>query len=284
MNVLITGSKGFIGHHLTSVFLKKYNLFAPSHRQLDLLDDHAVLKYIKGHAIDVIIHCAVTDGNKPEAFGQNLRMFFNIVRCKQYYTRLIHIGSGAEYDKRYPIIHVREDDIETHIPVDKYGLYKYICAKYIACSDDMVDLRVFGIFGEGEDYHRRFISNAMCRTMYGLPITINQNVFFDYLDVLDFVKIVDYFIRHKPKYTAYNVGCGKKMDLVSIAKEIQTLSGNTDDTIIIGKQLLANEYTCNINRLLREYSEFKPTPITRSLQRLFLWYTKHKSRMNKKEL
>ena len=284
MNVLITGSKGFIGSHLATVLSTTYTVVSPSHRQLDLLDEHAVLKYIQRHAIDVVIHCAVLEGSTPEIFGQNLRMFFNIARCKQYYTRLIHIGSGAEYDKRYPIIHVREVDIEKHIPVDDYGLYKYICAKYIACSDGRVDLRVFGIFGEGEDYRRRFISNAMCRTLYGLPITIKQNVVFDYLDVLDFVKIVDYFIRHKPKYTAYNVGCGKKIDLISIAKEIQKLSDNTGDTVIIGKQLLANEYTCNTNRLLREYSGFKPTPIARSLQRLFLWYTKHKTRMNKKEL
>lgn len=289
MNILITGSTGFIGQTLVKFLHGKYNIFAPTHKQLDLLDEQPVTNYFKKHTIDIVIHCAVIGGSSPklwakEVFHENLRVFFNIARCRKYYRRLINIGSGAEYDKRYPIVQVREDNFGKHIPADDYGLYKYICASFINNSNDMVDLRGFGIFGEGEEYRLRFISNALCRRMYQLPITIKQNVYFDYLDVTDFVKVIEYFIRHRPKFKAYNVGTGKKIDLVSIAKEILKLYGDNDYPILIRRSGLANEYSCNVDRLFREFSGFTITPFTRSLKRLSRWYTKHKSSIKKQEI
>jgi UDP-glucose 4-epimerase len=289
MNIIVTGSTGFIGGTLVRFFAKKHTLFTPTHRQLDLLDEQAVTQYFKKHAIDIVIHCAVIGGSNPkiwskEVFGENLRMFFNIATCRRYYKRLINIGSGAEYDKRYPIVNVRENEWGRHIPTDDYGLYKYICASVIKNSTDMVDLRGFGIFGEGEDYRLRFISNALCRRMYELPITIKQNVYFDYLDVRDFVKVVEYFIGHKPKFKAYNVGAGNKIDLVSIAREIRKLYGDNKYPIVIRKTGYANEYSCNVNRVSREFTGFKPTPMIISLKRLSQWYNQHKHGINKKDL
>lgn len=289
MNILITGATGFIGKHLAAYLSEKYRLFTPSHRQLDLRDERAVNRYFKNHSVDVVIHCAVIGGNAPESwikdmFYDNIRIFFNIVRCRNYYKRLINIGSGAEYDKRYPIVQAREDDLGKHIPIDDYGLYKYICANYINDYDHMIDLRIFGIFGEGEDYRQRFISNALCRHMYGLPITIKQNVYFDYLDVTDFVKIAEHFVLHKPTYTAYNVGSGKKVDLVSIARTIIKLSGEEKYPVRVGKRSFGNEYSCNTDRLFRELTGFQITPFHDSLERLSRWYLTNKSRIDKKLL
>jgi GDP-L-fucose synthase len=289
MRILITGASGFIGKHLAEHFSETYHVFIPTHKQLDLLDEDAVQEYFRNHRIDLVIHCAVIGGSGPnfhvkDQLYENIRIFFNLARNKKYYKRFINISSGAVYDKRFPIVTIKESDFGKRIPDDEYGLYKFICSAYIHQHDHMLDLRVFGIFGEGEDYRRRFISNALCRHMYGLPITIRQNVYFDYLDVMDFVMVVDYFIRHEPKYNAYNVGRGKKIDLLSIAKEIVKLSGNNHDMIVMEKKFLANEYTCSTNRLLKEYSGFRPTPLDSSLQRLSQWYSHHRSRIDKKEL
>jgi len=289
MNILITGSTGFIGKHVTDYFSQKYHVCTPTHNQLDLLDETAVLGYFRNHSIDVVIHCAVIGGNAPYQhvkgmFYDNLRIFFNLARCRKYYTRMINIGSGAVYDKRFPIVKIKESDFGKRIPRDEYGLYKYICSEYISQTGNMVDLRVFGIFGEGEDYQHRFISNALCRYISGLPITIKQNVYFDYLDVLDFVKIVGYFIHHKPKFKAYNAGTGSKTDLVSIAREIVTLYGHPDYPILIGRKGYAHEYSCNTGRLFREYTRFKTTPLILSLKRLSHYYSEYTSRIHKTEL
>jgi UDP-glucose 4-epimerase len=288
MNILITGSSGFIGSHLSAGLAKKYTLFLPGHRELDLLDEKKADSYFKNHAIDVVIHGAVIGGNGPHMqvpgmFYDNVRIFFNLVRNRKYFKRFINIGSGAVYDKRFPIRSVKESDFGKRMPDDEYGLYKYICSEYIETTKTMVDLRVFGIFGEGEDYRHRFISNALCRYMFGLPITMNRNVYFDYLDVKDFISIVDYFITHKPKYTAYNIGSGERISLLTIARTIAKL-GKEPHIIQIKQKGYGKEYTCNAGRLRHEIPRLTFLPFTQSLLRLSSWYAKKKNAIRKEDL
>lgn len=42
---------------------------------------------------------------------------------------------------------------------------------------------------------RRFISNAICRALKGMDITLHKNVYFDYLWVDDLIKIISFFIE-----------------------------------------------------------------------------------------
>ncbi|MFH0749616.1 MAG: NAD-dependent epimerase/dehydratase family protein, partial [Candidatus Gottesmanbacteria bacterium] len=97
MNILLTGSNGFIGSNIATHLKGKHTLFTPGHRELDLLDEEAVLVFFKSHAIDLVIHCALVGGSRKEEyihsmFYDNMRMFFNIVRCKKYFRRMINIG------------------------------------------------------------------------------------------------------------------------------------------------------------------------------------------------
>ena len=269
MKILITGSTGFIGNHLTRAFVKKYTVFHPTHHQLDLFDAAKVETYIRKHHINVIIHAAVVGGAgstyfTPDMLRDNLRMFYHVARCRPLIKKIIFIGSGAVYDKRFPIAGARKEDFCRRIPADEYGLYKYICSDYIQNHDGLIDLRVFGIFGEGED-PRRFISSAICRMLAGKPITINQNVVFDYLDIEDFVKIVEFFLSHKQKYSAYNAGSGRKVDLVTIAKKVMQLDSQQKNRILVAKRGLGNEYTGNTGRLQREMKEFQPTALEYSI-------------------
>lgn len=288
MNILITGASGFIGKNVTEFLSEKYHVFTPTHKQLDLLDEIAVLRYFQHHSIDIVIHCAVIGGNRSHQyvkgmFSDNIRIFFNIVKCSHFFKRMINIGSGAEYDKRFPIVHVKEEDIGKQIPNDDYGLYKYICANYINHTKNIVDVRPFGLFGIGEDYRYRFISNAICRHMFNLPITIKQNVVFDYLYINDFIRIIEYLVKHKPKHKAYNIGSGKTYSLLSLAKMINTV-GNREEKILIHQKGYANEYSCNVQLLNSEVKNISLTPIQESIKSLYLWYQTHKSRINKNYL
>jgi len=278
MKILLTGAGGFIGSTILAHLGKKYTFLYPSHDELDLLDEEKTLAYFKKHPVDLVIHCAVIGGSRVEQFEKgmffnNIRIFFNIVRCQKYYKRMINIGSGAEYDKRFPIVKVKEDDLGKRIPVDEYGFYKYVCANYINNVDNIVDLRVFGMFGEGEDYRYRFISNAICRHLLGQTITMNQDVYFDYMDILDFMQIIDFFIQHTPKYKAYNIGTGKIINLKTIAEKVNML-GARKAKIVIAKSGLNNEYSCIADRLFRELPNQKFRSIEESIQRLYTWYSK----------
>ena len=288
MNILITGSTGFIGSHLTRGLSRTHHVLAPSHKQLDVLDESSVENYFRRHTIDVVVNAAVVGGAgtsfyKRNMLEDNLRMFFNLVRVQRYVQRIIHIGSGAVYDKRFPIRSISENKFGSRIPTDEYGLYKFICSDYIKNAEKFVDLRVFGIFGEGENYRFRFISNAICRSLNGLPITMKQNVVFDYFDVTDFATIVEYFITHAPRHNAYNIGSGRKIDLLTIAQKILRLQKSTKK-IIVSRRGMGNEYTPSISRLRHEFPGFRPTPIDESLARLYAWYEERKKTIRRNEI
>lgn len=279
MKILLTGSSGFIGKHIAATLSVRHTVLAPTHKQLDLLGAESAHRYFRLHPIDIVIHCAVVGGSRKEEFEKgmfydNMRIFFNIVRCKKYFKRMINIGSGAEYDKRFPIVNIKEDALGKRVPIDEYGFYKYVCANYINESDNnIVDLRVFGMFGEGEDYRYRFISNAICRHLLGKSIIMNQDVYFDYMDIQDFIKIIEFFVAHKPKYKSYNIGTGKKINLKTVAKIINIIS-NTNRKIIIKKPSLNNEYTCNISQLREELPSLVFRDMNSSIKRLYDWYGK----------
>lgn len=288
MRILLTGSNGFIGSNILRSLNKKYSFIAPSHKELDLLDEKATISYFKIHPVDVVIHCAVIGGNRTdqyvkEMFCNNIRMFFNIVSCRKYYKRMIYIGSGAIYDKRYDIRKVKEETINKRVPVDEYGLYKYICAQYIEETSNFVDLRVFGIFGKGEDYRHRFISNIICKNIFGLPIVMNQNLYFDYIDIQDFVKIIDHFIVHKPRYKAYNIGTGIRRSLKSIATEITAIIPG-QQKIIVKKDGLGHEYTGDITRLKNEIPSLHFIPLRQSIKDLCQWYLTQKKQIQSNSL
>ncbi len=274
--IFITGAGGFIGRNLTEKFNKKYNLLTPGHKELDLLDEKAVDNFFKKNKIDVVINCAVIGGSRKEeyvdsSFSDNLKIFFNLLRNKDPYKKMIHLGSGAEYDKSKPIVKAKETDLGKTIPKDEYGFFKYICSKYIEKEKNIVCIRIFGLFGKYEDYRYRFISNAIVNNLKGLPIILNQNVFFDYLYINDFVRIVDYFINHKAKHKFYNIGTGKKIDILTIANKINKIA-DKKSKIKVKNTGLNNEYTCDNSKLMNELKKFSFTDFDKSLKELYDWY------------
>lgn len=278
-NILITGSSGFIGRNLRESLKNKHRLLTPSHKELDLLDELAVENYFKKNKIDVVIHAAVVGGSRKEEyenkmFYESVRMFFNIIRNKKYFKKMINLGSGAEYDKRFPIKKVKEEEFDKRVPTDDYGYYKYVCSRYIENVNDIVSLRIFGIFGKYEDYRYRFISNAICRNLSGMPITMNKDVYFDYLYIEDFIKIIKHFIEYKAEHKFYNIG-GKRINLLSLAKKINKISSKKSKIIVKNKGL-NNEYTCDNSRLLKEIKNFRPSDLDISIKRLYDWYSQNR--------
>jgi len=279
--VLILGSSGFIGRNLVDKLQKRYKLLTPSHNELDLTNQDVVSSYFRRQKIDIVINAVVVGGSRKEeheenALKNNLLMFFNIVKNQKYFKKLIHFGSGAEFDKSRPLKKVKEIDFGMKIPTDDYGFFKYMCAKYIETVDNIINLRIFGLFGKYEDYRYRFISNAICLNLLGRPITMNQNVYFDYVCIDDFMKIVKHFINYTGKQRFYNIGTGKKIDILSIAKKINDISDKKSQ-IVVKKPGLNSEYSCDNTRLMKELGNFRFTPFDDSLYSLYKWYKQNLS-------
>jgi GDP-L-fucose synthase len=266
MNIFITGSNGFVGSHLKEYLqtnYSQYKLFTPSSKELDLVDELAVDDYILSNSIDMIIHLANRGGGRDtidmkNITEYNLRIFFNIAKHEKNVEKIISFGSGAEYGKHKPIINAKEEDYLKMQPLDEYGFYKSITSKYIEKSDNIVQLRIFGAYGEYENYRYKFISNAIFKNLLHLPIIIGKNVYFDYIYIDDLVKMVDWFIHNKSKEKIYNVTTGKKIDLISLANIVNEVSDFKSEIRVLNDGL-NNEYTSNNERVMKEIGDFRFT-------------------------
>ena len=271
MNILITGTNGFIGRNLKEHFLTTNNkLSTPKRDELNLLDGGSVENYIKKNNFDVVIHCCVT----LTSIEQNLKMYFNLEKLSNSFGKLICIGSGAEFDKNNYIPKMNEDYFGKYIPSkeDIYGYSKYEIAKDILKKKrNIYNLRVFGIFGKYEDYRRRLVSNNICSLLLGKNIVLNKNGCFDYMYVNDFSKIVEMFISKNPKHSTYNTCTGEVIEFLTIAKIINEVDGR-NKPVQVKQEGINPEYSGDNLRFVNEFGLMNLTSPKDSIKELYYWY------------
>jgi UDP-glucose 4-epimerase len=276
--VLLTGGSGFIGRNLLEDLAGAYDVAAPRHSELDLLDGDAVEAYLERRQFDAVIHTATHNASRSSkvdlsrVLHNNLRMFLNLARCSARYGRMIYFGSGAEYGRETMPPQVREEDFGKRVPADDYGLSKYICRLAAEQAPNIYTLVVFGCYGPHEDWEIRFISNALCKALHGLPITLRQNVVFDYLYVRDLGRIVRRFLEiGRPAERHYNLCTGEPVDLLTLARTVLELTG-CDLEIRVALPGLGREYSGSGSRLLAQLGSFEFTPRRRAIAELAAWY------------
>ncbi|OGZ43259.1 MAG: hypothetical protein A3J55_02595 [Candidatus Ryanbacteria bacterium RIFCSPHIGHO2_02_FULL_45_17b] len=288
MNILLTGGSGFIGKHIIELLGKKYTITAPSHRELDILDLDAVRTFLQAGKFDIVIHAANVGGKRNQGaltgvYETNRRMFLNLAENSNLFGRMIFLGSGAEYGKQGAISMVREEDFGKVQPLDEYGRAKYAASEYIREHEHILNLRCFGVFGTYEDYSVRFISNAICRSLFGLPIVMHQNVKFDYLYAPDLVGIIEYFIINQPSVKFYNAGFGKPIELVELAQMVKQVA-NSDLEIEIEQPGYGNEYSCDASRLKAEIKNMAFTSYEMAITEMVAYYKSIISKISREDL
>lgn len=284
--VLLIGGNGFIGKNVREYFREsdKYEIVAPSSAELNIVDEDKVTSYLQDNYFDIILNFALygSDISKinevDKMLEYNLRMFLNFEKNNHLYGKMYYAGSGAEYDKRFDIIDVCEDDEGKSIPIDKYGLMKYTVDKIIRNSSNIYCLKLFGVYGMYEEWERRFISNCCCKAIKGLPLSIKKNCYFDYLYVKDFCRILEKLMDITPKSRSINVVKGEKVDLYSIAKLVLEVA-DKDLKLYVCEDIMGNEYTASNKTLIEEIGEFNYTDMKESIVELYRWYE-----MNEKEI
>lgn len=288
MKILLTGGNGFIGKNLSEHLSGKHELYIPRSFELNLLDEDAVHVYLKGHNFDVVVHAAGKPGHRNSkdptgVFYADTRMFFNLIRNKEYFGKMLITGSGGIYDFRYYEPKVKEENWKNHIPVDEHGFFRYVTAHSIEKTENVVDLRLFGVFGKHEDYAIRFISNAICKTIFDLPITIKQNRKFDYLYIKDLFPIIDHFIEKDCIHKEYNITPYESVELLHIAEKIIALSGK-DLPILVSQEGMGLEYSGDNTRLASEMPYLQFTEFDLSIKDLYGWYEDNRDIIDKSTL
>lgn len=278
--ILLLGSTGFIGHNMLDMFQNKYNLICPTHRELDVLDEIAIKDHLKHGNYDIILNCLDLHEMNGLYFENKLRMFNNLARCSDYYDKMIYFGTGAEYARDLPIESISENEFDRKIPVDTYGCCMHQISKIAMQSKNIYNLRLFGIFGKYEIWQHRFISNAICKAMYGYPITIRQNLYFDYLYINDLCRIVDWFIENRPQYHDYNAVSGRRYSLKELA-DLVIQESHKELPVFIAKDGIGKEYSASNERLCNELQDFKTMNIQESIRQLTDWYESRKESIDR---
>jgi len=275
--VLLTGGSGFIGGNLlASPLAAAHELLSPGHAELDLADTDAVDAYFRAHRVDAVVHCGGKPGhrNAPDHEGllrTNLRMYHNLARHAPDLERMLVIGSGAVYGMRHYQPRMAEAYYGAHLPEDEHGFTQYLCEQHAAGSRNITFLRLFGVFGPGEDYAIRFISNLMAKAVCGLPLTMKQDRRFDYLWAADLAPVLAQWLERSPPERAYNVTPDQTVGLRWLAGQIQVLSGK-DLPVQVAQDGLGTEYSGDNRLLRRDFPGFSPTPFQESLPALYRWY------------
>jgi GDP-L-fucose synthase len=236
MKILITGGNGYIAKNLYNIFKDKYDVTCITRQDFDLTDSFETLKFFNNKEFDVVLHCAVSGGSRlrPDTWGDmdnNLKMYYNLLNCKNKFKKLIHFGSGAE----------------TNAPESPYGLSKRVIANSISETDSFYNIKIFGVFNENE-LDTRFIKGNIKRYINKEPIVIHQDKFMDFFYMKDLISLVDYYINN---ITPKQVDCS----YVSLYKlsEIASMINNLDDykvDIQIEKEGIALSYYGVANILL----------------------------------
>ena len=269
-NILLTGSGGFIGKHLKKFLSEKFNLFTPRSFQLNLLDKNAVADYVKANKINFIIHsasCGVRispDATIEEVAKPNIEMFKNLADLN---LPMITFGSGAEYDKSRPLHKIKEENFGENIPQDPYGYSKYAISKEIEERENILNLRIFGIYGTGED-KSRVTSCIVNDNLAHRPILLNQNVVFDFIYIDDLCKIVEYFIKNETNENFINVTPTKSIEIVELAKIVNDFS-DFKSKIIVKKDGLNKEYTGDNSTLLKLMPDLKFTSYAEGMKKFY---------------
>ena len=229
MRILITGGNGYIAKSLFSNLYSKYKIVSITRQDFDLTDSFETIKYFSDKYFDIIIHCAVSGGSRLKSddwdvLDDNLKMYYNLLNCKNKFTKLIHFGSGAEL-------------IAQNTP---YGLSKHIIRQSILGKNNFYNIRIFGVFDENE-LDTRFIKGNIRKYLNNQPITIHQDKFMDFFYMKDLVSLVEYYILNENLPSEVNCSYNEKYTLSNIANIINSL-GNYRVNVDYNTEGMAEDY------------------------------------------
>jgi GDP-L-fucose synthase len=274
VKILLTGGSGFIGRHVQEAFGSELTIVAPSHVTFDVTDAGQVDRMLRGNRFDAIIHAAVQGG--PQVMESTLRGYWNLSRNASFVDRILYFGSGAEYGKHRDLTKVKEEAVGDEVPRDPYGLAKLLCNTMCRQSANVINLRLFGVYGPHEGYAAKFISNAVAKTLVGLPLVIRQNVVFDYLWVDDLMRLVRRLLQANRTVADLNITPTVSVSLTEIASAVLREAERAPE-IEIETPGLNYQYTGDNSRLMQLVPGFTFTSLQDGVRQLFAHY---RSRMD----
>ncbi len=215
MKILLTGSSGFIGTHITKQFSKKHTIIPYDKRNgQDILDQKKLEQHMKG--VDLVIHLAALlnqaeSWDKSEAyFTTNVFGTYTVLTAAKnmQVKRVIYLSSAAVY-------------ANTLTP---YGLSKKLGEELCRMFRDSMDitiLRPFNLYGPGQNDAYNYVIHTFVKQLKkNEPIVIfgDGKQSRDFLFIDDFISLLEKIIVLPPVAGPIDIGTGKEITIRSLAQ------------------------------------------------------------------
>jgi len=234
--IFLTGASGFVGKSIFKKLSKKYDIYAPERKDLDLLNLNQLKVLISDQKFDWIINCAVKGGRRTkkdtsEDFFNNIVSLDNLLNFVNSDCKLITFSSGAEFHKQN----------------DFYGLSKKICSSIIKDKQNIKNLRIYNIFGE-LGMKDSFVYSTIEKALKEEDVVIWEDIEFDIYYIQDLINLIELLIENNTKeYQEIDCVYPIKYKLSDIATLIKKLC-KSDSNIKIGKEG-SMSYTGNFQQI-----------------------------------
>ena len=265
MNILVTGSAGFIGYHLTQKLLELnhtvygidsinnyYDVKIKNNRtkelkkfknffflKVDLKNKAKIEKYFKKIKINLIINLAAQAGvrysitSPQKYFDNNILSFFNLIEFARKYNikNIVSASSSSVYGENTKIPFSEKDRVDNLTQF--YAATKRsneiigeVYSKIYKMNFTFLRLfTVYGPWGRPDMAMVKFVTNIIKKKKIDVFNKGNHHRDFTYIDDIVDGIVKACFKKKKHNYRIYNLGSGKKIVLTKLINIIQSKLG-----------------------------------------------------------
>lgn len=263
MNIIITGTNGFLGGHIYEILSQYHNT-----KKIRIRNDNLYCDEILNFNPDIFIHCGWGSGNnfsEVDSYEQfdNVITGFNLLKCLQKIKKLYFIGLGSfsEYGINFNL----SSEKTRENPNDYYGVFKnsFKNISRVFCNKNNFDwlwLRPCYIYGPN-DVNTRLIPNVINKCLNGGKLHLNScNSMVDYLFIEDFIEALHLLIKGN-NVGVFNICSGKQYKVKDVVLLINEITNNNADIIFDKSKDRENTYTdfvCGYNNKLLDTINWSP--------------------------
>jgi len=297
--ILITGSKGFLGHHLVKRLSEKYELLTPSSSELDIQNLVSLKEFIARQKPNIVIHLAAVCGgigaNKKspaDFFLKNSLMSLNILSaCNEFkIEKLITLGSVCSYPK-FTEVPFKEENIwngypeETNAP---YGIAKKNllvgCQAYrdqYGCN--FIHLIPVNMYGEYDDFDlesshvipaliRKF-HHAKTYNLGSVTVWGDGSASREFLYAGDCAEAIEKSLLNYNSSEPVNIGTGSEITIKELVTKIAKVVGFEGHIIYDKTKPNGQPRRCLNTTLAKEKFDFtSKTSLDEGLEKTYSWY------------
>ena len=297
-NISIFGSSGMLGTQLVKKLKESgfTNLNLPKKKNLNLLNDNKIHKYLKKIKPDIIINLAAKNAgalqikkNKFEYLYQNTKMSQNLIFAsyKNNINIFLNISSASAYPNNK--LKNREEDIlsgKLEESSEPYGLSKIHSIKLIEylneTNKNFFSLILPNIYGPKplgkKNYQfidlfiRKFINQK------NIKIILNKNLKREFLFIEDACDSIMFFLNkalnNKIHNHTINIQPAINIQLIKVIKLISDLTKNNSYKIVHDKSIISSSKMLDYN-ILKKYSWKPKTKFIDGLKKTVKYFKTH---------